>query len=160
MPVYENTPGQKTMRFVHPKNGKFSLDNDGTEVVAIEGTLERVSLESDPGNKQYKILPYTAFIMHIADEETVYRIKINLDRNFAFSVAAVLADLNKGDTLMLKAAAGNDPTVTFCNILRKDGETWTRPVREDLPQDKPAKLARVREIIEASSAYVAPKVTE
>jgi hypothetical protein len=164
MPVYETTPGQKSLVFVHPKNGKFSFDKseDGQvrEVAAIEGTLELVKIEDDPGNKQYKISPYEAFIMHVSDDEATYRIKINLDRNFAFSVGAVLADLQKGDRVMLKARAGDDPTVTFCNILKDVAGSWVRPEREDLPKEKPEKLARIKAIVEAHSAKPAPKTTE
>ncbi len=157
MPLHTNTPGQSTMVFVHPKEGKFVIDSTNEQYEAIEGTLDRVAIEQDPGNPKYKIQPYEAFIMHIRDEDSIYRIKINAERNFAFSVAKVLADLQKGDKIIAKVKAGDDPTVTFCNILKNVDGNWVRPVAEELPADKAKKVARLKEIVESHSAKALPK---
>ncbi len=160
MPLHETAPGSKQMVFVNPKDGKFVIDIAGEEkrFEALEGTLDLIRTEFDPGNPQYKIQPYDAFIIHLSDEEKVYRIKMNLDRNFVFSIARALNDLNKGDKIMAKAVVGDDPTVTFCNLLKKsENGDWSRVTLEELPKDKPAKLARVKEIVENHPAF-SPKV--
>lgn len=160
MPTYETEPGQKTMVFVHPKNGEFELSSSEKPVKAIEGTLDLVRIEQDPGNTKHKIAPYDAFVMQVSDDESIYRIKINAERNFSTSVGKVLADLQKGDRVMLKAKPGDDPTVTFCNILKNVDGTWVRPEMETFPADKAAKVARLKEIVESHSAYSAPKSSE
>lgn len=157
MPLHTNTPGQKNLVFVHPKNGKFMVetDNGPEEYQAIEGTLDLVRIEFDPGNASNKIQPYDAFVMHITDEDKIYRIKMNVDRNFSFSVARVLGDLNKGDEIIAKTKAGDDPTVTFCNILKKDSEgKWVRPEQTDLPTDKAEKIKFLKNLVETHSAFV------
>lgn len=150
MPLHTTAPGQKTLVFVHPKDGKFVTEEG--EFAAIEGKLDLVKIEHDAGNGK-KVLPYDAFIMHISDDTTVYRIKINIERNFAFSVAAVLGDLEKGDEVLAKTKAGTDPTVTFCNFLKKDSTgNWVRPERVEMPADKNEKVAFLRKIVDTHSA--------
>jgi len=156
MPLHTNAPGSKNMVFVHPKEGKFSVNNDGeiSEYQAIEGTLDLVRIEFDPGNPAYKIQPYDAFIMHISDDENIYRIKMNVDRNFTFSIARVLGDLEKGTEIIAKTKAGNDNMVIFCNILKKDEDgSWVRPASVDLPKDKAERIEFVKELVESHSAY-------
>ena len=163
MPLHTNTPGERTLVFIQPKNGKFLAQIDGQpqEFEAIEGTLDLVRLEFDPGNPTYKIQPYDAFIMHIADEDMIYRIKMPVNRNFTFSVAKVLEDIQKGDRIIAKAKAGSDPTVTFCNMLKlgEDGN-WVRPVSREMPDDKDKKIALIRTIVESHSAYSEKKEKE
>lgn len=159
MPLHTNSPGSQEMIFVHPKNGKFIVTNNGAdeEYQAIEGSLDLVRMEFDPGNPEYKIQPYDAFIMHIRDSEDsskVYRIKMNVERNFVFSVARVLNDLSKDDKIIAKAKAGDDPTVTFCNILKMDSTgSWVRPASEELPADKSKRVEFVKTTVENHSAY-------
>lgn len=155
MPLHEKTPGSKDLVFVHPKNGKFVVDLDGEEkeFSAIEGTLERVSIEFDEGSAKNKIQPYDAFIMHISDEENTYRIKINSERNFAISVGRVLGDLQKGDKIIAKTKQGDDPTVTFCNILKQDDEgKWVRPAQAELPADRSAKVEFLKKVVASHPA--------
>jgi hypothetical protein len=160
MPLYTQAPGSTNLVFVHPKNGKFVIEAETgpVEYEMIEGTLDMVKIEHDEGNVQHKIQPYDAFIMHIRDEDTVYRIKINAERNFAFSVASVLSDLGKGDTIRAKTRQGDDPTVTFCNILKKDENgTWVRPVLSEMPKDKAKKIEFLKDVVEKHPAKFAPK---
>ena len=160
MPLHTNTPGQKDLVFVNPKAGKFFIEKDGKteEYQAIEGVLDLVRIEFDPGNPTHKIQPYDAFIMHISDDETIYRIKMNVDRNFTFSIAKVLNDLKKGDKIIAKTAIGTDPTVTFCNILKLDENgQWVRPTLVELPSDKAKKVEFVKTLVENHSAYLAKK---
>lgn len=160
MPLHTKEPGQKTMVFVHPKNGKFVITTEAgeQEYTAIEGTLDLVRIQFDEGNAKNKIQPYDAFIMHISDEETVYRIKINAERNFSLSVAKVLGDLQKGDKIIAKTKQGTDPTVTFCNILKMDEEgKWVRPAEAEMPADRNDKVKFLKNIVEKHSAYAPPK---
>ena len=156
MPLHTNTPGSKSLVFLKPINGKFIAEIDGKEeeFQAVEGNLDMVKIEFDPGNPSAKIQPYDAFIMHISDEDRVYRIKMNVERNFTFSVAKVLGDLEKGDRIIAKTKVGNDPTVTFCNILKlgENGD-WVKPGLTEFPQDKSEKIALVKKIVESHSAY-------
>lgn len=131
-----------------------TVDGTEQEYQAIEGTLDLVRVEFDPGNPDSKIQPYDAFIMHIADADNTYRIKMNVERNFTYSVARVLNDLSKGDKIIAKAKPGDDPTVTFCNILKMDAEgNWIRPVSQDLPKDKAQKVEFVKTTVEKHSAF-------
>ncbi len=85
-------------------------------------------------------------------------IKMNIERNFTFSVARVLGDLVKGDQIIAKAKEGDDPTVTFCNILKKDAEgNWVRPAQQDMPADKAKKVEFVKTVVEGHSAFSAKK---
>lgn len=164
MPLHTNRPGSKNLVFVHPKNGKFEIDvnDEKQEYQSIEGSLELVRIEFDPGSPTNKIQPYDAFVMHIADAENTYRIKMNVERNFSFSVARVLGDIQKGDTIVATAKAGDDPTVTFCNIVKKDATgAWIRPVQKDLPADKAQRVDFLKKEVESHSAFSPKKeVTE
>lgn len=159
MPLYTNNPGSSELIFVQPKGGKFlaTIDSVQEEFQAIEGTLDMVRVEFDEGNPSARIQPYDAFIMHIRDNvdtNKVYRIKMNIDRNFTFSVAKVLGDIPKGTSIIAKAKAGDDPAVTFCNILKKNEEgEWVRPTQVEMPTDKSKRPAFVKSIVEAHSAY-------
>jgi hypothetical protein len=161
MPLHTNAPGQTDLVFVHPKEGKFVIETtEGTEKYsAIEGTLELVRVEFDPGNPAKKVNPYDAFIMHIKDETKLYRIKMAVDRNFTYSVARVLSDLNKGDHILAKVKSGDDKSITFCNILKSVNGEWVRPDQIDLPKDKTEKVAFVKKLIQGHSAY-SPKKEE
>jgi hypothetical protein len=154
--LHETHPGSKKLVYVHPKNGKFNVDTESgvKEYESLEGTLDLVRIEYDEGNPKNKILPYDALIMHISDDEFLYRIKINIDRNFSFSVGKVLEDLQKGDRIIARTKAGTDPTVTFCNILKRDESgQWVRPKAVELPAEKPEKIAYLRRAVESHSAY-------
>lgn len=161
MPMHETVPGTRTLVYIHPKQGKFEATVDGQtkELGAIEGKLDLVRLEFDPGNPANKIQPYDAFIMHISDEEYLFRIKMNVERQFVYSVMKVLNDLKKGDHLLLKASPGNDPMVTFCNIEKIDeAGNKSYPVQEQLPTDLKEKLEFIKKTIEAHSAYSPKKL--
>lgn len=160
MPLHTQVPGQKVLAYVQPKDGKFMITSDGDtkEYAAIEGNLDMVRIEFDPGNPANKIQPYDAFIMHISDDETVYRIKMNVARNFTYSVARALGDIEKGQRIIAKAVVGNDPTITFCNILKqKEDGSWVRPEIADLPSAPEEKVAFVKTIVESHAAF-SPKV--
>jgi hypothetical protein len=97
--------------------------------------------------------------MHIKDETKLYRIKMAVDRNFTYSVARVLSDLNKGDHILAKVKSGDDKSITFCNILKSVNGEWVRPDQIDLPKDKTEKVAFVKKLIQGHSAY-SPKKEE
>jgi hypothetical protein len=146
MPLHTNNPGSKNLVFVQPKNGKFMVSDGGvdTEYQAIEGSLDLVRIEFDPGNPSHKIMPYDAFIMHI-------------ERNFTYSVARVLGDLDKGEQIIAKAQMGNDPMITFCNILKKDATgNMVKPNIVDLPEGATERVNFVKRVVESHPAY-APK---
>lgn len=159
MPMYTNDPTKKSLWFAQPKEGNFHLvnsDNRDEQVTAnvIEGTLNLVRIEFDPGNPKNKIQPYDAFIMHIEDDENVYRIKMPIERNFTYSVARVLGDIDKDQLVRAKAVAGDEATITFCNITKQmeDG-SWVRPTSVELPKETVQRVTMVKDIITSHPAY-------
>lgn len=157
MPLHENYDGN--IIYVKPKGGAFLIESKGQEtqkVSAIEGTLSRVWIEFDPGDKVNKIEARDVFVMHIKDTQSpdLYSIKMGLDRNFTFSVAKVLGDLSKDEHIVAKASAGNDPAITFCNILKVSptGEK-VRPAQVEFPTDRDERIKLSRKIIESHPAY-------
>ena len=157
MPTHETVPGQKRMVFVKPDEGKFTL-KDGenvTTVSAIEGNLDMFRIEFDSGNAAKRIEPYNAFIMHISDDDCVYRIKMNLDRNFVFSVARAAGDLQKGEYVLVEASLGDDPNITWCNFKKRneDGTLNVRPNLATFSKDRAVKLKEVEKVIRNHPAY-------
>ena len=156
MPLHTSMPGSKILAFVQPKDGKFYItaNGDTKEYQAIKGNLEMVRIEFDPGNPANKIQAYDAFIMHISDEETVYRIKMNVARNFTYSVARALGDIEKGQKIIAKAVIGSDPTITFCNMLKQQEDgSWVRPEIAELSGSTEDKVAFVKNVVESHPAY-------
>lgn len=145
------------MIFIHPKDGKFTVDGDTSSgYKSITGTLSSIKLEQDPGNGG-KISPYEALIVMLTDDENMYRIKCNVDRNWSFSLAAQLPNVNKGDAIKMSAVGGDDPTVTFCNIQRQDESGEWKPVgKVEMPADRVAKITKIREIVNVHPAKREP----
>lgn len=148
----------KPMLYLKPKEGYFhTMLNDQPEKWAmIEGTLDLVRIQFDAGNPKSKIEPHDAFVMHVSDDEYVYRIKMPLNRNFVFSIAKVLDQIEKGDTIRLSTKCGDDKTVTFCNIVKQSPEgNWERLTQIEMPKDD--RVEMTKQIIENHSAY-SPKL--
>jgi hypothetical protein len=93
--------------------------------------------------------------MHIEDEEFVYRIKINAERNFSLSCASVLGDIPKGTKVRATAKPGDDNMVTFCNFQKQmeDG-SWTRPTIDEKFKGlaKEDKVKYLKTLVETHSA--------
>jgi len=159
MPTYTNDPTKKTLWYAQPKEGNFHLvksDNKDEQVTCnvIEGTLSLVRTEFDPGNPKNKIQPYDAFIMHLEDDENIYRVKMPIERNFTYSVARVLGDIDKDQLVRAKAVPGDDTTITFCNITKQmEDDSWVRPASVELPKDTTQRVVMVKDIISSHPAF-------
>lgn len=155
MPTYEQAPGQRNLVFIHPKDGKFHVKSENKEYSTIEGTLEMIKVEADAGNPQKKILPYEALIIHIGDNDNLYRIKIDVTRWFSLSLAPVLNGLKKGDMVRLTVREGSkDSKVTFCNaaVQAADG-SWIRPENDpNVPDSKEDKVEYIKKVLANHSA--------
>lgn len=161
MPMYETPPGQLNIRYIKADNGMLVVTDPKEEdpkekekrYASISGNLDLLRIEYDPGSPMHSIEPYEALVIHLTDEEILYRIKMNLDRNFSFSFAQYLNEIKKGDEIMLTTTSGDKPKITFCNVKKKVDDNFIFLQKTDLPKDRKEKLAVVKDIITNHSAY-------
>jgi hypothetical protein len=160
MAIYENSPSEtnntKPLFYVKPIDGKLNIRDSKTHAeqtaATIDGTLRMVRLEDDAGNPSKGIKPYEAFIMHIEDETSVYRIKCRSDINFTTSLVRGLHNFEVGDEIQLTAVEGNTAKITFANLKKKvDGE-WVRVELVPSPATPKEKEELVRHVVGVSSA--------
>lgn len=159
-----------TRYYLRPTEGQFDVklrtSSDEYEpqepAKSVTGKLESLMIVHDEGtppsrgSKGYD--PYDKLIVVLTDVESneYYSISVNADRVFAWTFAAQLHAVDKGDVIKIRVRPGNNPAVTLCNVeLFQDGE-WVRIESEQFEGTSDEKAAQGRQTILAHPAYREP----
>lgn len=153
MPVNE----QRSVLFLKPLEGSLQ-DQNKKSYASIEGEFRYVTIKHDEGNKDYKIKPYDALIIGLADEkqDLVLRTKIHI--NFSFSIASYLQSIKKGDYIKIQAKQGNDEKITFARVYKQDENGDFQPLEyEVIAGTETEKVREVTKRVTSHPCYSVPK---
>lgn len=140
MPAYTE-PQKETSPRIYWKvvSGAFVNQQDQSQVNTIEGFFHGVHVREDPGKPDKKVLPGKKVGIRIEDGDNLHVIDFRPNIFFASSFASRLKPLAPGDQIKIMVKPGtNSDKVSFCNIMRKDGEDWKEVPYDAIEAESPA----------------------
>lgn len=152
MPAYTEPQKEQSPRiYWKVVAGAFVNQQDHSQANTIEGFFHGVHVRDDPGKPDKKVLAGKKIGIRIEDGDNLHVIDFRPNIYFASSFASRLKPLTPGDRIKITVKPGTDSDkVSFCNIMRIEGEDWKEVPYEAIDtKDPKVREERVLDLIQS-----------